>query len=152
MENYARKMKIFLHGHDKSVVVDRSAGNSVEYTADLSNRGCGEKWDFPLFHRTVESLSTPSAGLAGAKKGDLSRFWENFDEFHKLSRNKLCKTSFFHTVFHSFTLKFVKKTVEKVENSLFPLYYKDILLWKTVENFLITCEQVFLDFLLLLQK
>jgi hypothetical protein len=71
MGNSAQKLKIFLHGHDKSVVVERSAGNSVEYTADLSNRACGEKWDFPFFHRTVESLSTPSAGLAGAKKGDL---------------------------------------------------------------------------------
>jgi hypothetical protein len=117
--NFDPKLKFFLHGNDKTVVVDRPDEISVEYPTDLSDTACGEKWELPFFHRAVEILSTFSMGLTGAKIGELSGFWENFDEFHKLSQSKLCKTSFFHTVFHKLW-KSIWKThrvcVESVEN------------------------------------
>ena len=67
----------------------------------LSMRACGEISALPLFHRGVESLSTHPTRRLVSKKGDFSQKQGDFGELHKLSNTCLCKTSFFHTVFHN---------------------------------------------------
>jgi hypothetical protein len=72
--NFTSEREIFLFGYDKTVVVEIFDAMSVEYFHDLSKPVCGEKSVLSLFHRAVESLSTVSAGPAGSKNGEFSRF------------------------------------------------------------------------------
>ena len=59
-------------------------------------------------------------GLFLSKKGDFSQKQGDFGDFHKLSHISLCKTYFFHTVFHNLWKshgKIHKRDVDHVEKS-----------------------------------
>jgi hypothetical protein len=74
---------------------------SVENSHHLSTGNCGEIFEKSLFHKPVEGFSTVSQGFAGLKKRNPSRILGIFGVLHKRSRTSLCKTYFFHTLFHN---------------------------------------------------
>ena len=107
-------------GGDKAVVVDKNGlpdgGKPITLFRTVLWRifrifpfpqGCGE------FIHIFQ-------GLFLSKKGDFSQKQGNFGDFHKLSHISLCKTYFFHTVFHNLWKshgKIHKRDVDHVEKS-----------------------------------
>ena len=67
----------------------------------LSNGGCGEKMTLQNFPQGCGEFVHTFREPVLSKKGCFSRKQGKFGELHKVLHIRLCKTSFFHTVFHN---------------------------------------------------